>query len=161
FLSTRARASRAFGLVRGGHAMAIGDALRSLGRLVAEVQDGARDVRAREPAEVRLSRVHQALRERRRAARRSAVLAPAVAAAALVLVVGAWRLARHPTLEFVIGAAREQGALGAWITAPSQGSETIAFSDGSRVVLAEGAQARVVDASEHGARVVIERGTVR
>jgi TolA-binding protein len=142
--------------------MAIARKLRTLGRTVAELEDAALVARMRPPVQERLAAVHRAharrMALRQRLSLRRPALVAALAAAALLLFL---LFSRKDALHFSVGAAAERGELGVWISAPSREPTVIAFSDGSRVRLAAGAQARVVSTNEHGARVVIERGNVR
>jgi TolA-binding protein len=83
--------------------------------------------------------------------------------AALALAAAAlFAFFRHDEpLRFVVGTAKAPGELGVWISAPVREPTMLGFSDGSRISMSAGAQARVLSTTDHGARVVIERGTVR
>jgi transmembrane sensor len=93
--------------------------------------------------------------------RRSAWLAPLCAALALALgVVGWWLVPRADTFEFRVGDARTLGHAGDWIAAGTS-RVPLYFDDGTKLVLFEGARARVSESSAKGANVVVERGTLR
>jgi transmembrane sensor len=65
---------------------------------------------------------------------------------------------RQPSLRFDVGGVT--GQEGEWIAAPSGDPLPVAFSDGTRLFLAETARARVSDSAPNGARVVLERGRI-
>jgi hypothetical protein len=86
------------------------------------------------------------------------VLVAVLAAGAAVTVV----VARRPRqLAFVVGPTAEPGRVGAWMAAPPGGELTLAFSDGTALVLEPGARARVIAALDRGARVLVESGRLR
>lgn len=139
--------------------------LRDLGDAVAEAQDA-----------VRRQRNHAAKAQRSFAAAVAAGLAPARRplpprarwAALLVAVLlaaggGAVLLrARRPhPLVFVVGPAADPGRVGAWMAAPPGGELTLAFSDGTALVLEAGARARVSSVGDRTVRVLIESGRLR
>jgi tetratricopeptide (TPR) repeat protein len=64
----------------------------------------------------------------------------------------------HP--GFVVKASPHPGAVGEWLSASSTKSLPLNFWDGSQVVLAPRAQARVTEVDSDGARVVLESGKV-
>src|SRR5262249_14389569 len=68
---------------------------------------------------------------------------------------------RSRALAFVVGPTAEPGRVGAWMAAPRGGELTLAFSDGTALVLEPGARARVVAALDRSARVLVESGRVR
>jgi len=80
-----------------------------------------------------------------------------VAAAALVLVVA---LRGAYTLTFELGPDGQRGVVGAWLAAPTERDELLRFSDGSEITLAPQSRARVAELDRHGARVVLERGSL-
>jgi TolA-binding protein len=86
-------------------------------------------------------------------------MALSIVSAAGVLI--AFFSLRARPLDFVVGQARAPGRLGVWLAATPSQQTPLAFSDGSRMLLHAGTQARVVSTSEHGARIVIERGMTR
>lgn len=140
--------------------------LRELGDAVADVQDSVRRQRGH-VAKVRrqfaqmvaegLAPVRRPLALRARLA--FAVLGLAVVVGAVVLVT---TLARRPhALTFVVGQTAEPGRVGAWLAAPPTGELTLAFSDGTALVLEAGARARVVSAFDRLGRVLIESGRLR
>jgi len=141
--------------------MASNQELRALGRALAELQDEALASRERRTTSESLAGIHRARTQRassaRRARRLRAVLGVASAAAALIAL---FSLRARP-LDFVVGKARAPGQLGVWVASPPPEQTPLAFSDGSRMLLQAGAQARVISTSEHGARIVIERGSAR
>jgi TolA-binding protein len=107
----------------------------------------------------RLSAIRAARARRAAASQRVSIgrpIALGVAAAAAVLFL----IFRGEPLRFAVGESNAPGVIGAWVAAPPEASTSIGFSDGTRVVVAPGARARVVSVNGHGARVVVERGTV-
>jgi TolA-binding protein len=143
--------------------MALNRNLSELGLRVAEFQDEALLARSRPPVHERLAAIHRAHARKVTAGRRVSFGTPLALAAmvAVAFVVAIALRSRERPLDFVVGASREPGTLGVWISALAGEPKGIAFSDGSAVRLAAGAQARVVSTDAHGARVVIERGTIR
>lgn len=67
-------------------------------------------------------------------------------------------LQKTSSLSFVVGSEQRRGTLGKWVSAPEHQNLPLAFSDGTRLVLDEAAQARVTDLQSRGAHVVLERG---
>jgi TolA-binding protein len=140
--------------------MAPNQELRALGRTLAEIQDELLSARDRPATSERLAAIHharalQALRARRVARARPVAL---VALAAAVLLALSFRA--RP-LSFVVGPSKAVGQVGVWVAATAAQNSVLAFSDGSRLSLRGGAQARVVSTSKHGARIVLERGSMR
>jgi len=134
--------------------------LSSLGRTLAEVQDEALKSRARPAVSATIARIYQARARRERMKRRLSRLA--YGAGAAVLAAAVMLVAMRPrALDFKVDDGAGLGQLGVLVSAPSARERSLRFSDGSRVQLRAGAQARVVSSNEHGARVVIERGVVR
>jgi ferric-dicitrate binding protein FerR (iron transport regulator) len=86
------------------------------------------------------------------------VSAMALAAAAISLVVWRQVSTEPPSLAFAIGTKARAGVLREWISAPESIEVPLKFSDGSRVVLEPGSQARVVRLGVHAAEVVLESG---
>src|SRR6188768_2320914 len=129
-------------MVRGGHTMASNQELRTLGSTLAEIQDHVLAARRRPTTSERLAGIHQARARRTLAVRRASRLRALglLASAAAVLI--AFSLRARP-LDFVVGAARAPGQLGVWVAATLP-STRLVFSDGSRILLHAGAQARVV-----------------
>lgn len=140
--------------------MASNQELRVLGSTLAEIQDHLLLTHVRAPTSERLAAIYQARARKALAARRLARSRPL---ALVGLAAAAWLALslRGRPLGFVVGASKAPGQLGVWVAARASETTPLAFSDGSRVLLSAGAQARVVSTSEHGARVVVERGTVR
>lgn len=79
------------------------------------------------------------------------------AAAALLLVL--WPAGER--LTATVGDGEQTVEPGAWITAPAGGWLPVRFSDGSVIELEPLSGARMVDADERGARILLEKGTVR
>jgi len=93
---------------------------------------------------------------------RARALAVGIAALLAVGVVATVMAARRPhPLTFSVGPTAEPGRVGAWLAAPPGGELTLAFSDGTALVLEPGARARVVAALDRSARVLVESGRVR
>jgi hypothetical protein len=140
--------------------------LRELGDAVAEAQDGLRRQRGHVAKVRRLfaQTVAEGLAPVRRplSTRARLTLALLIATAAVGASFAVVTFARRPrTLTFVVGQAAEPGRVGAWLAAPPTGELTLAFSDGTALVLEAGARARVVSAVERRGRVLIESGRVR
>ncbi|HEY3255170.1 MAG TPA: FecR family protein [Polyangiaceae bacterium] len=140
--------------------MASNRELSTLGRTLAEVQDDALQHRGRPPVSATIAAIYQARARRARTRRRLSRLGYGAGAAALAAAVLLFLL-RPRALEFQVDGGASAGQLGALLAAPSTSARSLSFSDGSRLRLHSGAQARVVSSTEHGARVVIERGVVR
>ena len=83
------------------------------------------------------------------------VLAATLAAAVVILLV------RRPSeaLRFEVGEG-ERGTVGAWVAAPPRATSAVRFSDGSRLVLAPAARARVTAVDADGAEIHLERGAL-
>lgn len=81
----------------------------------------------------------------------------AAAAAAAIVV---FSLSSTSRLTFQIGSEQAQGEVGAFVAVPEGESMPIRFSDGTTLTVASDSAARIVDASQDGARVVLERGRV-
>jgi TolA-binding protein len=135
----------------------------ALGRAVAEVEDAALEGRPRPPTSERLARIHAALE--RRGARGPAAgslrgpIAVGLALGALAAAVLLWP--RPEPLRFAVGEPGEPAVAGAWVAAPAGGATPIGFSDGTRILVGTGARARVVSVGPKGARILVERGSVR
>ena len=140
--------------------MASNRELSALGRTLAEVQDAWLQNRARPRVSATIAAIYQARARRERVRRNLSRLRYGAGAAAIAAVVMLFLL-RPRALEFRVSERPGFGQLGALITAPNAGARSLSFSDGSRLQLRAGAQARVVSSDRHGARVVIERGVVR
>jgi TolA-binding protein len=131
--------------------------LRELGRSIAGEQDRRVDEidRSRILARLRLSSfVH----ERRGGAMRWAVGFAAVAAAASAAFYLTTKDAPRP-LEYRVEGATRPGLESTWISA-AEDPLPIGFSDGSRVVLGQGARARVTRLEKTGAELAVEQGPV-
>ncbi len=93
---------------------------------------------------------------RRRILRWQVPLAAAAAAAAILLV------PRAPdSLSFRVEGTVAAGETGAFVSVPAGESTDVRFSDGTTLTLASESHARVVQVDDRGARVVLERGSVR
>jgi hypothetical protein len=134
--------------------------LSTLGRTLAQVQDEALRTRARPAVSATLAAIYQKRARRERRSRRLSRLGYGAGAAVLAAAVMLF-LMRPRALEFRVEGGSRLGELGVLVLAPSAEVRNLNFSDGSRVQLRFGAQARVVSSSEHGARVVLERGLAR
>lgn len=96
------------------------------------------------------------------APRRRAWIAPVFALAAVVLLLvvgGLWLRPQSTALTFTIGEDTVAHEAALWIAAPEAPID-VAFSDGSRLVLATGSRARVETSERDGGRVVLESGGV-
>ena len=87
-----------------------------------------------------------------------ALAAAAFGAVAALSVLAVLRFWTARPLTFQVGDAH--GKEGEWIAASSARELPIAFSDGSALVLAHEARARVADVSRDGAKIFVERGGV-
>lgn len=131
-------------------------AFEHLGSAVAQVQEGALDTVAPMGPSRRRFLAEVSGRFGAKSRRRWILAFAAVqAAAAVVLVVV---LFHDRPLTYAVGDARRSGELGRWIGTPEGESVPVQFSDGSSVVLAPKARARVVNVQASGAWVVIESG---
>jgi hypothetical protein len=76
------------------------------------------------------------------------------------LVVGWWRTHRPLTFEVdqAAQAASGNAGIGTWVSAPETGPVPVRFSDGTRVVLAAGARARITQVDRQGVGIVVEEG---
>ena len=140
--------------------------LRELGDAVAEAQDGLRRQRGNVTKVRRLfaQTVAEGLAPVRRplALRARLALAAGAFLALFGVTTAVVTLARRPRpLTFVVGQSSEPGRVGSWLAAPPTGELTVAFSDGTALVLEAGARARVVTALERRGRVLVESGRVR
>lgn len=86
------------------------------------------------------------------------LIASVAAAASLAAATAAYFGMQSRPLTFAIAEAKRGGELGASLSAPEGASVGLDFSDGSRLKLAPGAQARVTRLDAHGAVVELERG---
>lgn len=81
----------------------------------------------------------------------------ALPAAAAVLMV--WRFYAS-ALTYASGNSRASLPVGSWLAAPADGELPLHFSDQSTVTLSAKSHARVVELSDHQAKVLLERGRV-
>jgi len=140
--------------------MATNRELSTLGRTLAEMQDHALAERTSPSTNDILNGAY--VKRNRDAARRALLRPVAVAVLTAAVTAALFMLFYRPSpLGFVVGEARRVGQMGDWLRAPPDRPKTLSFSDGSRVMLQAGTQARVASSNEHGARVVLERGTLR
>jgi len=132
------------------------DPLGRLGRRLAQAQDEVLGGMGG----LEMDRVRDRLLAHRRTGRGGLMRwggAVAVAAAAAVVVL----VLREPrALSFRVGAARSDGAVGAFVAMPAGRSTPVRFSDGTVLTVAAESAARVVQVGPSGARVVVERGRV-
>jgi transmembrane sensor len=137
--------------------------LLEMGRGAALLQDAELEARERPSIDERLESLRAARTKGRGKPGAIRRFAPASGGAFAVLAMAAaWMfwLRAPSSLDFVIGAERAPGEVGAWIAATPAGDTPVAFSDGSRLDLRADGRARVVETSEVGARVLLERGSV-
>ncbi|MBW2278058.1 MAG: FecR domain-containing protein, partial [Deltaproteobacteria bacterium] len=85
--------------------------------------------------------------------------ATGLAAAAAVVSLVLWH--NDGALTATIGEDQRAVEPGEWITAPAESSLPVRFSDGSLIELEPLSAARVVDVDDRGARILLEKGTVR
>jgi TolA-binding protein len=137
--------------------------LQALGRAVAATGNLAVEARQRPPIDERLTTMRAELERRRKAGGGGSLRRPVAIGLALGAVAAAVILwpARDPALTFAVGAPTTPGQSGAWLVAPGARAVPISFSDGSTLRLEGGGSARILDVTPHGARVGIERGTLR
>lgn len=140
----------------------MGDRVNGLARLGEEVSRSLEEVRvasggasrvrlrivAREAPRLRRSRVR--LRRGRIAA------ALAIACAAMIALAIGWP---RRALTFAVGGG-QSGVVGSFIAAPPVEGVPLAFSDGTRIVLAPSTRARVAAIGPKGARLLVESGTL-
>jgi TolA-binding protein len=131
--------------------------LRELGRSIADEQDRRPDYvdPARIAARLRVSSF--ARRPRSGAARWAAGIAAALVAAAFAFFL-VTKFA-HAPLEYRVEGTSHPGRESTWISATDD-PLPIGFSDGSRVVLGQGARARVTRLERTGAELAVEQGPV-
>lgn len=143
--------------------MAVAPKLQALGRAIAGAGNAAVEARQRPPVEERLAAIHAELDRRGKARGGESLRAPVAIGLALGAAVAAVILwpARDPALTFAVGEPTIAGQSGAWLVAPAGQTLPIGFSDGSRLRLESSARVRILDVGPHGARVGIERGTLR
>jgi hypothetical protein len=138
--------------------------LRDLGRRVAETQADELGERQEPTAEERVLALHVAdrtrIEARGRQRTRKAIIATALACLGFTLAVPKVRELgeRSQALRFEIGGASSR--VGAWMATSSGKTESVNFSDGSRVVLASESSIRVIATSPHGATLALDRGGV-
>jgi TolA-binding protein len=131
---------------------------------MAAVGDESVEARVRPPVEARLAAIHAELGRRGRGGAGESLRGPVAAGMTLGFAAAAALLlwpSREPALTFAVGEPTQAGEEGAWLVAPPAQELPVGFSDGSRLRLAGGARARVFDLGAHGARVGIERGSLR
>jgi FecR protein len=126
--------------------------LEELGRATATELE-RRDVDLPAGARERVLAADVGARSRRSVGVVACLAAAAVLAGALLV----WRPGPAP-ITFTTGAAHRTGIVGEWIAAPAEEHVDVAFSEGTRIVLAPGARARVTSAAAHGAALTLEEG---
>jgi hypothetical protein len=91
----------------------------------------------------------------------SAAWAAFALAATVVLGFFGWTHSRHDApLRFDMGSEHAPGQIGELLSSPESEPLPVRFSDGTSLSLAAATRARVTDASEHGATVVLEEGAL-
>lgn len=138
--------------------------LEALGAHVAEQQEHLLSGAGSEATRRQLALYVAARAERRSRSRFTPgrrVWVPLALSALLLLVLFGARGLLWPALEFQVGSAAQPGLLPAWASAPPGESLPIRFSDGTRIVLAPEARARVVAVGRAGAELVLESGRAR
>lgn len=151
-------------MVAAGGIMTETDRFGALGQRIAQEQDvelaGAdlSSVRAR-----LLSNSASRAPLAKRRVRRIAYVGASLAAAALA-VFAVWTMmprGPEPLAVSINGETLEAEALGNWLSAPTNASLPIKFSDGTQVNLEAKSRARILRVGEHGAHVVLESGNAR
>ncbi len=137
--------------------------LQALGRAIAEAGNVAVEARQRPPIDERLATMRAELDRRRKAGGGDSLRRPVAIGLALGAVAAAVILwpTRDAALTFAVGAPTTPGQSGAWLVAPAAQAVPVSFSDGSTLQLEGGGSARILDVTAHGARVGIERGSLR
>lgn len=140
----------------------MGDRLTGLARLGEEVSRSLEEARAASggASRVRLRIVAREAPRLRPPARRLrwGRIAGALAIACSMVVALAFAWPRR-ALVFAVG-GEANGVVGAFIAAPAAEAVPIAFSDGTRIVLAPSTRARVSELGPNGARLLVESGTI-
>ncbi len=90
--------------------------------------------------------------------RRGVATVVCLAAAALVAVALIVARPGRAPITFTTGEAHRAGVVGEWIAATPDEHVDLSFSEGTRIVLAPGARARVTSAAAHGAALTLEEG---
>ena len=85
----------------------------------------------------------------------------AAAFVAVALVFGLRRAREDRAVTFLIGPEHAPGAIGVYVTPPLGSDLTLEFSEGTRILLDQGAHGRVVAATARGAALVLETGRAR
>lgn len=128
-----------------------------LGRLIRETSKKLGSPPARvENARARALRGWN-VQEKPSATRRFGIAASALISGAIAIATFVFH--QHSAITYVVGSGDTPGAVGAWIAA-AEGTE-LHFSEGTRLTLLRETRARVARADEGGARVVLERGSLK
>ena len=132
------------------------------GALVARTQDDARrdGPIVREVADQLFAEPYSRLAEKRIRTRRRAGAAAVLSAACAAAVLVTYTATLPAPLGITIDGTIVARPMGMFVEAAPGEKKPIRFTDGSRVVLAPSASARIVDTSEDGASVLVERGEV-
>jgi TolA-binding protein len=102
------------------------------------------------------SAVNQGRRKARNTAAKGFAIGGAFALAASLAL--AWQhFAKAPA--FFVGEGSQAGSVGAFIAAPNASELPLRFADGTRIALSAGTSARVASLDEHGAHIVLEKGS--
>ncbi len=129
---------------------------RELGREVAGDQE--RRSRQLDITALQAGLAHAVARlPRRRAVRRSGFALAACTSAAAAGLALVW-YEQHPTPEFWVAGNLVSAHDRAWISAPPDSVVPIDFRDGSRVMLTNGAQARIAKVERNETKIELERG---
>jgi transmembrane sensor len=133
--------------------------LSSLGRSLADEQDALLSRQDLSGVERRVIE-HAAVTRRHTGTRRWTWALAAAAMASGGLGLGFWHAHRPLSFEVDQPAQSASGSagIGTWVSAPETGAVPVRFSDGSRVVLAAGARARITQVDRQGVGIVVERG---
>ena len=132
------------------------------GALVARAQDDARrdGPIVREVADQLFAEPYSRHAEKRIRARRRVTFAAALSAACAAAVLVTYSATRPVPLGITLDGTTVERPMGMFVEAAPSEKKPLRFTDGSRVVLAPSAAARIVDTSEDGASVLVERGEV-
>ncbi len=129
--------------------------------------DMLRKIAGAEDNWVEASNVSELVRMRLFAAQRKSVhptqgkviwLSSACTALGLAAAVALYISHKPSTLTFEIGNDDRRGTLGNWVSAAEHETLPLRFSDGTKILLEDKAQARVTELQVKGAHVVLERG---
>ena len=131
------------------------------GALVARAQDDFRrdDPLIREVADQLFAEPFSRYAEKKSRSRRIIFVTTAVTTACAAAVIIIYILVAPAPLSINVDGATVQHPVGMFIEVQASEQKPLQFSDGSRVVLGASTGARIVETSDNGAAVLIERGT--